>query len=72
LFGASSASAFVAAVYGITDKFIAPFAGAFSNLSIGGGFVFDIATILAMIGYAILGWLIIRLLSFVFMSNSSF
>ncbi|MCR4281021.1 MAG: YggT family protein [Candidatus Kaiserbacteria bacterium] len=69
LFGASPSSQFVGLVYGITDGLIGPFAGAFPNFSLGGGFVINITVILAMIGYAILGWLIIKLLSFIFMSG---
>ncbi len=65
LFGASPASKFVAMVYGITDKLLGPFVGAFPNFSLGGGFVIDVTALLAMIGYAILGWLVIRLLSFI-------
>lgn len=69
LFGASAASQFVAFVYGITDRLLGSFAGAFQNFSLGGGLVIDITAIFAMIGYAILGWLIIRLLSFIFSST---
>ncbi len=65
LLGASPSSRFVAAVYEITGRLLGPFAGAFPNFLLG-GFVIDVTTIFAMIGYAILGWLIIRLLSFIF------
>src|SRR3989344_303712 len=68
LFGASAASQFVALVYGITDSLLGSFVGAFQDFSLGGGLVVDITAIFAMIGYAILGWLIIRLLSFLFSS----
>ena len=68
LFGASAASQFVAFVYGITDRLLGSFVGAFQDFSLGGGLVVDITAIFAMIGYAILGWLIIRLLSFLFSS----
>ncbi len=66
LFGANSSSQFVAVVYQITDNLLGPFLGAFPNLSLGYSFVLDITTILAMIAYAIAGWIIIRLLSFLF------
>ena len=65
LLGANPASQFIAWVYGITDSIIGPFAGAFPALMLG-GFVIEFTTIFAMIGYAIIGWLIIRLLSFLF------
>lgn len=64
-FAASTASAFVAWVYEVTDSIIGPFAGAFPNLFIG-GFPLELSTIFAMIGYAMIGWLIMQLLSFVF------
>src|SRR3989344_4141931 len=63
--GASASSPFVAWVYGVTGRLIGPFSGAFPNLSLG-GFVLETTTIFAMIGYAIIGWLILELLSLVF------
>ena len=70
LFGASSSSQFVAWIYGVTATFIGPFSGAFSGLPMGPNATIDIVAILAMIGYAILGWLLIRILQFVFTSLS--
>ena len=65
LLGASPASDFIAWVYGVTDGLMGPFAGAFPTLSfITGGI--DLSVILAMIGYAIIGWIITRLLTLVF------
>ena len=66
LVGANASSQFVATVYGITDRFLGPFVGAFPNISLGGGYEIDVTAILGMIGYAILGWLIIQVLSFIF------
>jgi len=65
LLGASSSSTFVAWVYGVTDGLIAPFAGAFPNWNLG-GFVVDISAIFAIVGYAIIAWLLARLMSFIF------
>ena len=62
LLGASTASSFVAWVYSVTDALMGPFLGAFDSWSIGYG-AMDVSAIFAMIGYAILGWLVIRLLS---------
>lgn len=70
LLGASPSSAFVAAVYEITGRLLGPFAGAFPNFSLGVGFVIDVSTIVAMIGYAIVGWLVIRLLSLIFTATT--
>jgi hypothetical protein len=72
LFGANPSSQFIAWIYGVTNALIGPFVGAFPGLYIGGNFVIDIVAILAMIAYAILGWLIVRLLSFVFISTRAF
>lgn len=69
LLGASAASQFVATVYSISDRLLGPFAGAFQNFSLGGGYVVDVNAIVAMIGYAILGWIVIRILSFILSST---
>lgn len=62
LLGASASSQFVAWVYAVTDALIGPFASAFPNWSVG-GFVIDVSAIFAMIGYAIIAWLVSWLLS---------
>lgn len=66
LFGANPSAPFIAWAYGVTWGMMGPFAGAFSNLSLGGASVIDLVAVLAMIVYAVLGWIIIRLLSFIF------
>jgi len=66
LLGANPLSGFVAAVYEITDRLLGPFAGAFANFPLGNGYVVDVTAVFGMIGYAVVGWLIIKLLSFVF------
>ena len=66
LFGASSSSVFVAWIYGVTSAMLGPFAGAFPDISLGGSSVLDGVAILAMVAYAVLGWLIIELFSFIF------
>ena len=68
LFGADPASQFVALVYDITGRLLGPFVGAFPNLSLGGNSILDIATILGMIIYAVVGLAFIRLLAFIFSS----
>ena len=65
LLGANPSSQFIAWVYGVTDNLVGPFAGAFPSLSVG-GYAAEFSTIFAMVGYAIIGWLIARLLSFIF------
>jgi hypothetical protein len=66
LLGANPSSQFIAWIYGITDRLIGPFVGAFPGLSIGNGYAIELLIIVAMIGYAIIGWLIAKLLSFIF------
>ncbi|MDE1925535.1 MAG: YggT family protein [Patescibacteria group bacterium] len=66
LFGASTAAPFVAWVYSVTWGLIGPFAGTFPNLSLGGVSVIDVVAVLAMIVYAVIGWLIIQIVSYIF------
>lgn len=68
LLAANPGSEFVAWVYAVTDRLLGPFAGAFPVFGLGGGAVIELSVILAMIGYSILGWLIVRLLHFMFLS----
>lgn len=65
LLGASPTAAFVAWLYAVTDALAAPFTGAFPNWYIA-GFVVDFSILFAMLGYAIIGWLLVRLVSFIF------
>lgn len=62
LLGASAGAPFVAWVYSVTGSLIAPFSGAFPPILLG-GYVLELSTIFAMIGYAIIGWLVLRVLS---------
>jgi uncharacterized protein YggT (Ycf19 family) len=56
---ANAFNAIVDFVYGVTEPFVAPFRGIFSinQVSPGGGSVFDIAALVALVG-----WLLIYLL----------
>ena len=65
LLSANAGAPFVAWVYNATSGLVAPFSGAFPALNLG-GFVLDLTTVFAMIGYAIIGWLLLQLLSFLF------
>ena len=68
LLAANPLSQFVALTYDITDRLLEPFAGALPVFVIGRNMALELSVILAMIGYSILGWLIIRLLHFMFLS----
>lgn len=60
LFAANSANAFVSFVYDLTAPLVAPFQGIFATPSEGVA-VFETATILAMIVYAVIAYIIARL-----------
>lgn len=66
LAGANVGNAFVGLVYGITGIFILPFKGIFRS-GVGQGIetssVFEPATLIAIIVYAVLAWGIVKLLS---------
>ncbi|MDO8575970.1 MAG: YggT family protein [bacterium] len=68
LLAANPSSQFVALTYDITDRLLGPFAGALPVFVIGGNMVLELSVVLAMIGYSVLGWLVIRLLHFIFLS----
>jgi len=62
LFGANGSNAFVNIIYSLTDPLVAPFRGIFSN-AVQGIAVFDWSTILAMIVYAVIAYVIIGLIA---------
>lgn len=62
LFGASSASTFVAFVYENTEPLLRPFFFAFPTPSVSGRFVLEFTTIFALFVYAFLAFLIQELL----------
>ncbi len=69
---ANPSAPFVAWVYDTTNRLLGPFAGALPTWGIGGGAVIELSVILAMIGYSVLGWLLVRLLYFIFLSPRIF
>jgi|SRR5665213_2538343 len=66
--GANPQAAFIAWIYSAGSNLSAPFAGAFPSIPLGGTSLIDFSAILAMITYAALAWLLVRLMSFVFNS----
>jgi len=62
LLGANSSNAFVSFVYAVSGLFVAPFKGIFSN-SVQGVAVFDWATVLAMIVYAVIAYAVVNLIA---------
>lgn len=71
LLGANATSSFVAWVYNTSAVFIGPFIGAFPGIYIGPNSFIDIVAILAMVAYAIIGWLLIELVTFIFSAARS-
>ena len=49
-------------VYNTAAPFMQPFVGIFPDVGVGGGHVLDLSTLCAIVAYAILGWLLVRLL----------
>ena len=62
LFAANPNNQFAQVIYGISNPFVAPFANLFRNPALGSSIVFDINALVAVLAYALLGWLVGRLL----------
>lgn len=62
--GANPGAEFVAWLYGVTDQLLAPFAGMFPALAVG-GYVIELSTIFALIAYAVIGWVVMKLISLI-------
>ncbi len=60
--GANPSNTFAALVYALTGPFVALFANLFTNPTINGTAVLELTTIVAMIVYAILAWIIGRVI----------
>jgi hypothetical protein len=64
LLDANGGSGFMGWLYGVTDQLLGPFAGTFPSVSLSGNYVIEFSTLFAMLIYAFLGWIIIRLVAF--------
>jgi hypothetical protein len=58
--GANADAGFAQAVYAITSVFVAPFSGLFGTPQIASGAALEIPTLVALIVYAGLGWLLVK------------
>ncbi|MBL1178545.1 YggT family protein [Pantanalinema sp. GBBB05] len=66
LAGANTQNTFAQFIYNLSEPFIAPFSTLFvSPVTAGGASIFDINVLIAMIVYALLGWLAVWLFKFV-------
>lgn len=73
LMGANTANQFTQFIYGISDVFMTPFSTLFvspvtedSANPIGGGNIFDVNVLVAIIVYALLGWLGVSLVKYIY------
>jgi uncharacterized protein YggT (Ycf19 family) len=66
LLAANASAPFVAWLYSVSYGLVAPFQGAFPSLVLSGGYIIDLSAILAMIAYAVIAWLVVWLISFIF------
>ncbi len=65
LIGANAANPFASMLYGITGVFLAPFAGLTATPA-ANGMVLEVSTLIAMIVYALLAWVLERLVWVIF------
>jgi hypothetical protein len=58
--GANAEAGFAQFVYGTTGLLVAPFLGLFGTPQTGGGAVLEVHTLIALIIYALVAWLLVR------------
>jgi hypothetical protein len=58
--GANPEAGFAQAIYGVTGLLVAPFAGIFGTPQVGGGAALEVPTLVALLVYAGIGWLLSR------------
>ncbi len=60
LIGVNAANAFASLLYSVTDLFVAPFAS-LTGAPAAAGMVLEISTLIAMVVYALIGWVLARI-----------
>lgn len=60
---ANSGAGFTSFVYGVTDPLVAPFQGIFGTPQASNGSVFELSSVVAIVVYALIAWVIVRLAS---------
>lgn len=60
LIGVNAANSFASLLYRVTDLFVAPFAS-LTGAPAAGGMVLEVSTLIAMIVYALIGWVLARI-----------
>lgn len=71
LIAADRAAGFSRFIYGVTGPFVAPFNGIVGEPAASNGSVFEVPSVLAIIVYLILSWIIVRILQLVIDRPSS-
>jgi len=61
LFRADPSAPFAQFFYGLTQPLVAPFRGLFPNPALGGGVQLEINSLFAIVIYALIGWVLVRL-----------
>jgi len=64
--GANAEAGFAQLMYGITGPLIAPFVGLFGTPQAGGGATLELNTLIALVIYALIAWLVVRGASLMF------
>lgn len=72
LFGANPTNNFVAWIYSTTSGLISPFVGIFVSPVIKGGYVLEMSTLIAMVVYGLIGYLLYELVKFIAYQASSY
>lgn len=66
LLGANTDNTFAQFIYNLSDPFMAPFSTLFvSPVTQGGQSIFDVNNLVAMLVYALLGWIVVAIIRFV-------
>ncbi len=60
---ANSGAAFTDFVYNVTGPLVAPFQGIFGTPHTSNGSVFELSSVVAIVVYAIIAWVVVRLIS---------
>lgn len=71
-FGAGQAAPFVRWTYETGDPLLNPFRGMFPNTVLTGGYVLEVNTLIAIVVYAFIGYLLSQLISFITFSTAHY
>jgi hypothetical protein len=69
LLAASPEAPFVSWIYDTSASLLYPFRGMFPVQTLESGVVLEISTLFAILAYAILGWLLVSLVDFIYISS---